>query len=158
MCGKMGECGITEVILLIYTSAICAVLSASVVSSSFGTLWTLACQAPLSMGFARQEYWSELPFPSPGDLPEPGIKPRSPAFQADSFTFWVTSEAFLNGGVSFPYLYNNPRVKVVGCGRRYFPKAATWVLFIQWWYRHSFTEIWGFVFISLVCRWTFVIL
>ena len=50
----------------------------------FATLWTVAPQAPLSMGFSRQEYWSGLPFPSPGDLPEPGIEPRSPAFQADA--------------------------------------------------------------------------
>ena len=48
------------------------------------TPWTIACQTPLSMGFSRQEYWNELPFPSPGDLPNPGIKPRSPALQADS--------------------------------------------------------------------------
>ena len=47
-------------------------------------LWTIACQAPLSMGFSRQEYWSGLPFPSPGDLSDPGIEPRSPALQADS--------------------------------------------------------------------------
>ena len=46
--------------------------------------WTVACQAPLSMGFSWQEYWSGLPFPSPGDLPDPWIKPRSPALQADS--------------------------------------------------------------------------
>ena len=46
-------------------------------------LWTIACQAPLSMGFPRQEYWSGLPFPSPGDLPRPGIEPGSPALQAD---------------------------------------------------------------------------
>ena len=39
--------------------------------------WTVACQAPLSMGFSRQEYWSELPFPPPGDLPDPGIRPTS---------------------------------------------------------------------------------
>ena len=45
---------------------------------------TVACQASLSMGFLRQEYWSGLPFPSPGDLPDSGIKPRSPALQADS--------------------------------------------------------------------------
>ena len=45
---------------------------------------TVAYQAPLSMGFSRQEYWSGLPFSSPGDLPDPGIKPRSPALQADS--------------------------------------------------------------------------
>ena len=46
--------------------------------------WTVACQAPLSVGFSRQEYWSELPFPSPEDLPDPGIELRSPALQADS--------------------------------------------------------------------------
>ena len=47
-------------------------------------LWTVARQAPLSMEFSRQEYWSALPVPSPGDLPVPGIKPGSPALQADS--------------------------------------------------------------------------
>ena len=46
-------------------------------------LWAVSCQAPLSMGFSRQEYWSGLPFPSPGDLPDPGIEPGSPALQAD---------------------------------------------------------------------------
>ena len=48
------------------------------------TPWTVACQAPLSMGFPRQEYWSGVPFPSPGDLPNPGIEPTSSALQADS--------------------------------------------------------------------------
>ena len=57
--------------------------SCSAVSESV-TLWTVARQAPLSMGFSRQEYWSGLPFPSPGDLSSPGIEPTSPAFQADS--------------------------------------------------------------------------
>ena len=50
----------------------------------FETPWNVACQAPLSMEFSRQEHWSGLPFLSPGDLPHPGIKPRSPALQADS--------------------------------------------------------------------------
>ena len=50
----------------------------------FATLWTVACQAPLSMGFSRQEYWSGLPCPSPEDLPDPGIEPGPPALQADS--------------------------------------------------------------------------
>ena len=50
----------------------------------FATLWTVACQAPLFMEFSRQEYWSGLSFPSPEDLPDPGIKPGSPALQADS--------------------------------------------------------------------------
>ena len=49
-------------------------------------LWTVTHQAPLSMGFSRQEYWSGLPFPSPGDLPDPGIEPRSPTLQADALT------------------------------------------------------------------------
>ena len=49
-------------------------------------LWTVALQAPLSMGFSRQEYCSGLPFPSPGDLPDPGIEPRSPALWADALT------------------------------------------------------------------------
>ena len=51
---------------------------------SRATPWAAACQAPLSMGFSRQGYWSDLPFPSPGNLPDPGIEPRSPALQADS--------------------------------------------------------------------------
>ena len=51
-----------------------------------GTLWTVARQAPLSMGFSRQEYWSGLPFPSSGDLPDPGIKPGAPTLQADALT------------------------------------------------------------------------
>ena len=52
----------------------------------FATLWTVAHQVPPSMGFSRQEYWSGLPFPSPGDLSDPGIKPRSPALQPDTLT------------------------------------------------------------------------
>ena len=50
----------------------------------FATLWTIGHQAPLSMGFSRQEYWSRLPFPSPGDLPNSGTEPMSPALQAGS--------------------------------------------------------------------------
>ena len=50
----------------------------------FVTTWTVACQAPLSMGFSRQGYWSGLPFPSPGYLSIPGIEPRSPTLQGDS--------------------------------------------------------------------------
>ena len=50
----------------------------------FATPWTIANQAPLSMGFSRQKYWSGLPFPSPGYVPNPGIEPGSPALQADA--------------------------------------------------------------------------
>jgi len=54
-------------------------------SNSFATPWTIAHQAPLSMGFFRQEYWSGLPLPSPGDLPNSGIKSESPALAG---RFW----------------------------------------------------------------------
>ena len=56
-------------------------------SDSFASPWTIARQAPSSMGFPREEYWRELPFPPPGDLPDPGIEPRSPALQALSLLF-----------------------------------------------------------------------
>ena len=65
----------------------------------FVTPWTVAHQAPLSMGFSRQEYWHGLPFPSPGYLTDPGIKPisfKSPALQADSFFFLVV---VVGGGI-----------------------------------------------------------
>ena len=57
----------------------------------FVTPWTAANQDPQSMGFSRQEYWSGLPFPSPGDLPDPGIEPRSPALEADALTCFSKS-------------------------------------------------------------------
>ena len=67
-----------------FSSSSLSVLSCSVVSDSFVTPWTVTDQAPPSLGFSRQEYWSGLPFPSPGDLPNPGIEPRSPALQVES--------------------------------------------------------------------------
>ena len=62
------------------TACTCSVMSDSV------TPWTVACQAPLSIGFPKQEYWSGLPFPSPGDLSEPGIELASPALAGGFFT------------------------------------------------------------------------
>ena len=56
----------------------------------FVTLWTVALQAPLSMEFSRQEYWSGLPFPSPGYLPNPGIEPASPVSPALAGRFFTT--------------------------------------------------------------------
>ena len=58
--------------------------------SALATPWTVACQAPLSMGFSRQEYTSGLPFPSPEDLPDPGIEPASPMLPALSGRFFTT--------------------------------------------------------------------
>ena len=57
----------------------------------FETPWTVACQVPLPMGFSRQEFWSGLPFPSPGDLPDPGIEPASLASSALADVFFTTS-------------------------------------------------------------------
>ena len=62
----------------------CGCASCSGVSNPLRPLWTVARQAPLSIEFSRQEHWSELPFTSPGDLPNPGIEATSPALQADS--------------------------------------------------------------------------
>ena len=66
---------------------VCVYVLFSVMSNSFVTPWTITRQAPLSMGFSRQEYWSGLPCPPPGDLPNPGIECKSPAWQADSLLF-----------------------------------------------------------------------
>ena len=67
---------------LVLCVCVCVCLSFSHIQL-FVTPWTIACQAPLSMGFSRQEYWRGLPFPSPGDLPNPGIEFRSPIRQVD---------------------------------------------------------------------------
>ena len=61
----------------------------------FVTLWMVAHHAPLSMRFSRQEYWSGLPFPSPGDLSDPGMEPRSPASWVDSLPSEPPGKAFL---------------------------------------------------------------
>ena len=74
----------------------CAVLSCFSRVQLFATLWTVALQAPLSMGFSRQEYWSGLLCPPPGDLPDPGIEPRSltsPQLAGGLFTTSTTWEA-----------------------------------------------------------------
>ena len=63
----------------------------------FATPWTVAHQAPLSLGFSRQEYWSGLPFPSPGDLPNSGTEPGSPTLQVDALLFehhWLEGSCF----------------------------------------------------------------
>ena len=70
----------------------------------FATLWIVVRQAPLSMGFSRQEYWSGLPFPSPGDLPNLGIEPRSPSLQADSLPSESPGKPNLSNGI---YLFTS---------------------------------------------------
>ena len=74
-------------------------------SDSFATPRTIAHQASLSMGFPRQEYWSGLPFPSPGDLPDPVIKTSSPALQADSLQLSYKGSLYMDRGqkANVPY-------------------------------------------------------
>ena len=72
---------------------------------TLATPWTVACRAPLSLGFSRQEYWSGLPFPSPGDLPDSGIEPRSPALQADSLLTELQGKSM--GHHEKPHLWSN---------------------------------------------------
>ena len=76
------------------------------VAQSCPTPWTEALQAPLSMGFSRQEHWSVLPFLSPGDLPDPGIEPRSPALQGDPLPPELQGKpALILGFQNATYLY-----------------------------------------------------
>ena len=78
---------VTCIYILIFFLRLFPYGSGGLVNKSCLTLvipWTIAHQAPLSMGIPRQEYWHGLPFPSPGNLPDPGVETRSPALQADS--------------------------------------------------------------------------
>ena len=74
------------------SSSLCVCVCAQLLSHVllFATPWTIGCQAPLSMEFSRQEYWSQLPFPPPGDLPDPGIKPQPPVLGAWNLYHWIT--------------------------------------------------------------------
>ena len=75
----------------LYMCSVCLVVKSCL---TFATPWTVACQAPLSMGFPRQEYWDRLLFTSPRDLSDPGIKPTSPALQVVSYC-WATRETHI---------------------------------------------------------------
>ena len=71
------------IILMFYQELLVVAVQSLSRVQLFASPWTVAYQASPSMGFSRQEYWSGLPFPSSGDLPNPGIEPRSPALEAD---------------------------------------------------------------------------
>ena len=91
--------------------SVCAVCWAALVMFDCGTLWTVAHQAPLPMGFSRQEYWSGLPCPPPGDLLNPGIKPTSltpPALTGGFFTTSATWEALFQ---SWGQIYYFPELR-----------------------------------------------
>ena len=94
-------------------------------SNSFATPWTVAHQAPLSMRFPRQEYWCGLPFPSPGDLPDPGLEPMSPALAVDSLLLSHLGSPVNVGGAYGSYrlcvctrmlMQGNPGISVRGPG------------------------------------------
>ena len=87
-------------------SRVCCMLSRFSHARLFATPWTIACQAPLSMGFSRQEYWSGLPCPPPGDLPDPGTEPTSlmPSALAGKFFTTITIWEFLPGALLQIYL------------------------------------------------------
>ena len=93
----------------------------------FATPWTVAHQAPPSMGFSRQEYWSGLPFPFPGDLPDPGIEPRSPAFQADTLTSKLPGKPFKHLG----------KCKCVSCWTWPLLTDKNWWWSLKWWHFSS---------------------
>ena len=94
----------------------------------FGTLWTAAHQAPLSMGFSRQEHWSGQPCPSPGDLPDPGIKPTSLASPALADRFFTTVPP---GKCSGNLILTVPNLKIT-CDNQtcpqYISKSPMWLL------------------------------
>ena len=97
----------------IYVALVCECMLSRFTCVWFcATQWIVDCQAPLSVGFSRQEYWSGLPCPSPGDLSNSGIKPRCPALWTNSLPTkplgkpqWVNSNAFINMKCIFPNLW-----------------------------------------------------
>ena len=101
--GRNGICFFHSIIdqWLILNACICACTFNHV--WLFVTPWTVARQAPLSVGFSRQEYWSGMPFPPPGDIPDPGIEPEYPAFpslEGMFFTSWATREALIHNAAA----------------------------------------------------------
>ena len=108
------------------TLSVC--VSHSAVPNS-ATPWTVARQAPLSMGFSRQEYWRRLPFPSPGDPPNSRIKPRSPALQADSLSSEPPGKQKEEGNKCFPFAQFSWKLKEPRCCSRWSSKAEKHVCF-----------------------------
>ena len=86
VCVTESLCCPPEITTTLLISYVCCMVNSFSPVRLFVTLWTIAQQAPLSMGFSKQEYWSGLPCPPPGDLPNPGIEPVSPVLQEDSLS------------------------------------------------------------------------
>ena len=110
--------------VFVYICGVCMLSHFSRVQP-FVTLWTVAHQAPLSMGFSRQEYWSGLPYLPPGDLPDPGIEPTfltSPALAGGFFTTSATWEAHISGSFQLKKKKSNPQYSQPGY--RLIPEAS----------------------------------
>ena len=101
----------------------------------FATLWTVAYQAPPSMGFSRQEYWSGFPFPSPGDLPDPRIDPRSPALQADALPSEPPGKPDRDGFMLKIYILMK-KVLIFKWWKNYTSHTALWkcicIMWVKW--------------------------
>ena len=119
---------------------------------TLATPWTVACQPPLSMGFFWQEYWSGLPFPSPGDFPDSGIEPGSPALQADSLPTELWGKPYccqrltlLNvaGLVQWEEVVRSPQGGI-------WPPSSPELLLLMKWIKHNKEE--KFWFIIKSCR------
>ena len=127
------------------------------------TPWT-ACQAPLSRGFPRQEYWSRLPFPSPGDLPDPGIESRYPALAGGFFTIEPSGSLRFSRGTSFSEIPDPSNIRISTC-RFWFlkrhlivkhetvlwqPHAKVAHNWPSWWHPPIGTDLVCFLFGSLI--------
>ena len=99
----------------LYINLLCQIMKVKVKSLSrvrvFAIPWTVVYQASLSMGFSRHEYWSGLPFPSPGDLLDPGITPRSPALQADASWCYCKLDPHIN----LCFFFKQHKLKMFHC-------------------------------------------
>ena len=125
---------------------------------TLATPWTVACQAPLSMGFSRQEYWNGLPFPSPGDLLNPEIKTGSPALQSDSLLSELLGVNY-NFQQTFQILPYRSSWSQELCIVRSFSQHSTQVLYKCWfWKCPCFTDqeamgggFWGHMHVPWQC-------
>ena len=121
---------------------------------TLATPWTVALQAPLSMGFSRQEYWSGFPFPSPGDIPDPGIKPGSSALRATrelpsmSRDSWLDSFIqrnvvnFTPSMVTF-YLTGRPNLFIHSSTDGHLGLRRLWIFMLRLWCGHTFPILLG---------------
>ena len=135
----------------IYAYVCIYVCGAGLVAKSCLTLvipWTVAQQAPLSIGFSRQEYWSRLTFLSPGDLPNTGIEPGSPALQADDLPYMYVCVCIYIGFSSGSAVKSLPAVQE--------PKEMQ-VRFLGWEGSHQSILAWRILWVEDLCRLRFIV-